>query len=81
MVPGGPGHRFVQNLNRCPALVGFAGFGRRRGSGRSGSWEPVPGEHHAESSLPGDTSGVPGSPYYVNLLPAWLTNDTFTWTS
>jgi penicillin amidase len=32
---------------------------------------------YAESSLPGGTSDVPGSPYYVNLLPMWLTNDTF----
>jgi len=31
---------------------------------------------YAESSLPGGTSGVPGSPFYVNLLPGWLTNDT-----
>ena len=29
------------------------------------------------SSLPGGTSGVPGTPFYVNLLPGWLTNDTF----
>jgi penicillin G amidase len=39
----------------------------------------APGDVHAESSLPGGTSGVPGSPFYVNLLPEWLTNDTFTW--
>jgi penicillin amidase len=38
-----------------------------------------PGDVHASSSLPGGTSGVPGSPFYVNLLPEWLTNDTFTW--
>ncbi|HZA82398.1 MAG TPA: penicillin acylase family protein, partial [Actinomycetes bacterium] len=38
-----------------------------------------PGDVDAESSLPGGTSGVPGSPFYVNLLPEWLTNDTFTW--
>jgi penicillin G amidase len=38
-----------------------------------------PGDVHAESSLPGGPSGVPGSPLYVNLLPEWLTNDTFTW--
>ena len=38
-----------------------------------------PGDVYAESSLPGGTSGVPGSPFYVNLLPEWLTNDTFTW--
>jgi penicillin amidase len=41
----------------------------------------APGDVHASSSLPGGTSGVPGSPFYLNLLPAWLTNDTFTWTS
>ena len=39
----------------------------------------APGDVHAESSLPGGPSGVPGSPLYVNLLPEWLTNDTFTW--
>jgi penicillin G amidase len=39
----------------------------------------APGDVHAESSLPGGTSGVPGSPFYVNLLPQWLTNDTFAW--
>jgi penicillin G amidase len=39
----------------------------------------APGDVHAESSLPGGPGGVPGSPLYVNLLPEWLTNDTFTW--
>jgi len=39
----------------------------------------APGDVHAESSLPGGPSGVPGSPWYVNLLPEWLTNDTFVW--
>jgi penicillin amidase len=39
----------------------------------------APGDIRAESSLPGGTSGVPGSPFYVNLLPSWLTNDTFEW--
>jgi penicillin G amidase len=38
----------------------------------------APGDVYAESSLPGGTSGVPGTPFYVNLLPSWLTNDTFT---
>jgi penicillin G amidase len=37
----------------------------------------APGQVVAESSLPGGTSGVPGTPFYVNLLPRWLTNDTF----
>ena len=29
------------------------------------------------SSLPGGQSGVPGSPFYLNLLRRWLTNETF----
>lgn len=29
------------------------------------------------TALPGGESGVPGSPYYVNLLGRWLTNDTY----
>jgi penicillin amidase len=37
----------------------------------------APGDVHAESSLPGGTSGVPGTPFSVNLLPSWLTNDSF----
>jgi len=37
----------------------------------------APGRVVAESSLPGGTSGVPGEQFYVNLLPRWLTNDTF----
>ncbi len=39
--------------------------------------EAAPGRMRAESSLPGGTSGVLGSPYYLNLLPAWLTNEAF----
>lgn len=29
------------------------------------------------SSLPGGQSGVPGSPFYLNLLRGWLTNESF----
>ncbi|MFQ5663741.1 MAG: penicillin acylase family protein [Terriglobia bacterium] len=35
------------------------------------------GRVRAVSSLPGGASGVLGNPFYVNLLGAWLTNDTF----
>jgi penicillin amidase len=38
-----------------------------------------PGDVRASSSLPGGTSGIPGTPYYLNLLPGWLTNDPFAW--
>jgi len=30
----------------------------------------------AESAWPGGTSGIPGNPFYMNLLPGYLTNDT-----
>ena len=30
----------------------------------------------AESAWPGGTSGIPGNPFYDNLLPGYLTNDT-----
>jgi penicillin G amidase len=36
-----------------------------------------PGRIRAESALPGGESGIPGSPFYLNLLGQWLTNDTF----
>jgi penicillin amidase len=41
--------------------------------------EPVDGPRRIEgrSSLPGGQSGVLGSPFYVNLLERWLTNDTY----
>jgi penicillin G amidase len=31
----------------------------------------------AVSSLPGGDSGVRGNQFNLNLLPGWLTNDTF----
>jgi penicillin amidase len=39
--------------------------------------EAGPGRVRAESSLPGEVSGALGSPFYANLLPAWLTNNAF----
>lgn len=50
----------------------------RRYVGRPGTGEPGPDRFFtAETSLPGGMSGVPGSPFYANLLPRWLTNDTY----
>ncbi len=39
--------------------------------------QPAKGAMRAESALPGGTSGTLGSPYYSNLLPRWLTNETY----
>jgi penicillin G amidase len=39
--------------------------------------QPAPGGMRADSALPGGTSETLGSPYYANLLPRWLTNETY----
>jgi penicillin amidase len=39
--------------------------------------EPVRGRMSAVSSLPSGTSTLPDSKFYLNLLPGWLTNETF----
>jgi len=51
----------------------------RRYVGQPGDGQPGgPGEFFtAETSLPGGMSGVLTSPFYANLLPRWLTNDTY----
>jgi penicillin amidase len=48
------------------------------GSGPVNRFVAEAGEHRvrAESVWPGGTSGALGSPFYANLLPLWLTNDT-----
>jgi penicillin amidase len=38
--------------------------------------EAGPPAVRAESVWPGGTSGIPGSPFYLNLLPLYLANDT-----
>lgn len=39
--------------------------------------QPGTGRIHAVSSLPGGTSETLDNPRYANLLPGWLTNDTY----
>lgn len=46
----------------------------RRFVGRIGSKQRT---RRAETILPGGASGVIGSPFYTNLLPLWLTNETY----
>jgi penicillin amidase len=50
----------------------FGGGPVRRFVAQSG-----PGGMRSVSALPGGTSEDLGSPYYGNLLPRWLTNDTY----
>lgn len=48
-----------------------------RGSSKRSVFSAEEGEIHGTSSLPGGVSGVLGSPFYVNLLPAWLRNEAY----
>lgn len=59
---------------RAATLNGFmfGGGPNRRYAGESGG-----GTFRSESVLPGGTSGIIGSPRYINILPLWLTNDTY----
>jgi penicillin amidase len=59
---------------RAATLNGFM-FGS--GPTRRFVAEMTKGAVKVESSLPGGVSGSPASPFYVNLLPMWLTNETF----
>ena len=38
------------------------------------SFELTPGGIRGFQIIPGGQSGVPGSPYYANMLGRWLTN-------
>lgn len=60
-LPDANGFRFGSGPNR--RYVGVAGRG--------------PGQIAGETALPGGISGVPGSPFYTNLLPRWLANDYY----
>jgi penicillin amidase len=59
---------------RANTLNGFT-FGS--GPSRRYVGEVGPSGIHAETSLPGGVSALPTSPYYINLLPLWLTNATY----
>ncbi len=52
-------------------------FGFDSGPARRFIAEPGRGQVRAESALPGGTSAVPTSPYYLNLLRPYLTDDYY----
>ena len=78
--PSVPGHQTVDAATHDVRADATGEFGFGGGPANRYVAEPrAPGDVYAESSLPGGPSGVPGTPWYVNLLPSWLTNDTYTW--
>jgi penicillin amidase len=48
------------------------------GGGPANRYVSATGPHGitARTSLPGGTSALPTSPFYLNLLPGWLTDDS-----
>jgi hypothetical protein len=58
----------------CSEDFRFGSGPNRRYVGELGT---KPGSIRGETILPGGDSGVIGSPFYGNLLPRWLTNDTY----
>jgi penicillin G amidase len=77
-IPTDGGFDTVDASTHDPRADAVNEFGFGSGPANRYVSEPrAPGDIRAESSLPGGTSGVPGTPFYVNLLPGWLSNDTF----
>jgi penicillin amidase len=65
-----PGNHPINRDNSNGFMFGFGASRRYVASMESDDIESV-------SSLPGGESGVLGNPFYLNLLPRWLTNETF----
>jgi penicillin amidase len=78
-VPGIPtdgGFGAVDASNHDPRAQSWDGFMFGSGPVNRFAAEAGPPGVRAESVWPGGTSGVLFSPFYFNLLPVWLTNDT-----
>jgi penicillin amidase len=76
-IPTDGGYQVVDSSNHSVWIASSDAFMFGRGPVNRFVSKMRPGQVQAESSLPGGESGVLGSPLYVNLLGAWLTNDTF----
>ena len=78
-LPGFPvdgGFGVVDASNHDPRAQSVNGFMYGRGPVNRFVAEAGKSGMQAESVWPGGTSGVPGNPFYVDLLPDYLTNDT-----
>ncbi|MDZ7651500.1 MAG: penicillin acylase family protein [Burkholderiaceae bacterium] len=78
-LPGFPtdgGFGAVDASNHDPRAQGANEFMFGNGPVNRFVAEAGPPSVYAESVWPGGTSAVPGNPFYVNLLPRYLSNDT-----
>lgn len=75
-IPTDGGFGAVDASNHDPRAQAWNQFAFTNGPVNRFAAEAAPPGVRAESVWPGGTSGVLGSPFYFNLLPLWLTNDT-----
>jgi penicillin amidase len=76
-IPTDGGFGVPDASNHDPRANGAGGFMFSSGPSNRLVVELTRGEgKRAESVWPGGASAVPSSPWYLNLLPLWLTNDT-----
>jgi penicillin G amidase len=76
-IPTDGGHGTVDAASHDARARTVNGFMFGSGPVRRNVVEGRRHEFRAVTSLPGGTSGVLGSPFYANLLPAWLTDEAF----
>jgi penicillin amidase len=76
-IPTDGGFGTVDASSHNPRADHWASFGFGSGPVRRFAGEPTSAfGSRTESVWAGGVSGVPGSPYYFNILPYWLSNNT-----
>jgi penicillin amidase len=75
-IPTDGGFSTVDAASHNPRAASATAF--TFGSGPANRYVSATGRHGvtARTSLPGGTSALPTSPFYLNLLPSWLTDDS-----
>ena len=76
-IPTAGGYQTVNAGNHPVRAANENAFMYTRGSSKRSVFSAEEGHMHGTSSLPGGISGVLGSPFYLNLLPAWLRNKAY----
>jgi penicillin amidase len=76
-IPVDGGFETVDALTHPVRAADANGFMVGHGPARRFVANPAPGHTVAVSALPGGTSADPASPFYLNLLPPYLTNDYY----
>lgn len=76
-IPTDGGFQTVDAGNHPARAAGENAFMYSRGASKRSVFIAGEDEMQGRSSLPGGVSGVLGSPFYFNLLPGWLINESY----